>query len=197
MVKKPGPNKENSTIADPLSKMELQQLRKLERTIRKGWNTFIEVGRALSEIRDQKLYREQFKTFESYCKHHFGYSRSHAYRLIGAADVIEDLSPIGDKSKLPQAEAHVRPLIELTSEERKTVWERVIETSGDAPITVEAVKDAIAQNLTSERSAKNHPKRPSRIAQGRELVNQAISAFEAGDQETALIAMQALKRLLS
>ncbi len=46
---------ENTTTQ--LSKSESQQLSKLESVITKGMKTFVEVGNALKEIRDSRLYR--------------------------------------------------------------------------------------------------------------------------------------------
>src|SRR5688572_17364705 len=47
-----------------------------------GRTAYVEIGRALKEIRDDRLYRETFKTFERYVKARFGMSRASAYRFI-------------------------------------------------------------------------------------------------------------------
>jgi len=56
------------------------------------------VGRAhaLALIRNQRLYRQSFKTFEDYCLRRWQYARAYAYRLIGAAETMRVLSPMGD-----------------------------------------------------------------------------------------------------
>ena len=51
-----------------LIKEERENLQKHETTIKKGLNTFVEVGQALLEIRENKLYRIEYKTFEEYCQ---------------------------------------------------------------------------------------------------------------------------------
>jgi hypothetical protein len=51
---------------------EVQRLIICERTIEQGGLTFIEVGAALQEIRDSKLYRAEFKSFERYCISRWG-----------------------------------------------------------------------------------------------------------------------------
>jgi hypothetical protein len=48
-----------------LSTKEQRDLGTLEGVVQKGLATFIEVGRALAEIRDRKLYRVEYGTFES------------------------------------------------------------------------------------------------------------------------------------
>jgi len=59
--------------------------------------SFIEVGTTLAEIRDSKLYREQYTTFNAYCKERWGWGRAHAYRMIQSAKIGKRLSPMGDR----------------------------------------------------------------------------------------------------
>jgi hypothetical protein len=41
---------------------------------RKVERAFFEAGRALTELRDRRLYRSTHRTFEKYCRDRFGYS---------------------------------------------------------------------------------------------------------------------------
>jgi hypothetical protein len=59
-------------------------------------NTFVEAAGALIEIRDSKLYRDTFDTFEDYWRERWQMSRFYAYRLMDAAEVSEALLPIGN-----------------------------------------------------------------------------------------------------
>jgi hypothetical protein len=61
----------------------------LERRVERA---FFEAGKALSELRDRRLYRSTHSTFEEYCKDRFGFERRHPYRLIEAAGVIDNLA---------------------------------------------------------------------------------------------------------
>ncbi len=54
------------------------------------------LGVALAKIQDLQLYRKNYDTFEDYCRNRWKRSRPHAYRLIDAAVVPQNLSPIGD-----------------------------------------------------------------------------------------------------
>jgi hypothetical protein len=47
-------------------------------------------------------------------------SRSQAYRLIEAARIIDNLSPIGDT--LPENEAQLRALVKLTPFDQRRIW---------------------------------------------------------------------------
>lgn len=89
-----------------LRRDEVAALRAYESEIEAGLATFIRVGRALSVIRDSRLYRATHDTFEDYCRERWGWSRQHATRQIQAAEVASTLSPIGDNpSKESQARA--------------------------------------------------------------------------------------------
>jgi hypothetical protein len=80
-----------------------------EEVIASGWNTFVQVGLALAKIRDGLLYREQYGTFEDYCRQRWNYGRSYAYRLISGAQVFTHL--LTTCQQKPQHESKVRPLV--------------------------------------------------------------------------------------
>lgn len=102
-----------------LSKAEERNLGRLEKRIASGLQTFREVGVALLEIRDSRLYRETHSTFEAYCSERWAMPRSRAYQLIDSAKVVQTL---GSPSELAN-EAQARELASLPSEDViKTVW---------------------------------------------------------------------------
>jgi hypothetical protein len=39
-----------------------------EIVIESGWQTFVQVGLALAQIRDGRLYKEEYHTFQAYCR---------------------------------------------------------------------------------------------------------------------------------
>lgn len=99
----------------------MSRLLHLEGIIDTERRCFYKFGKALKEIRDERLYRELlFVTFEAYLKKRWDMSRSHAYRLIEASRIIENLSPIGNI--LPENEAQLRPLAPLTPSDQRLVW---------------------------------------------------------------------------
>jgi len=105
------------------------RLAELETRIERGLQTFIEVGEALAEIRDQRLYRESHATFEAYCRERWGWSRQHAYRQIKAAQMVGTLSPMGDK---PANERQARALLAGTRESRPTAGKYAVYPDLDA-----------------------------------------------------------------
>lgn len=100
-------------------------LREYESIIQQGLDTFIDVGNALLEIRDNRLYKESYFTFESYCKERWGWERRHAYRLMDAAQVVDNVS--NWTHILPATESQTRPLTQLEPEQQREVWQKVTE----------------------------------------------------------------------
>jgi len=112
-----------------VKKMDLssRRLLQLESVIKNYRQDFYAVGKALGEIRDGRHYHKlTFKSFESYVRLRWDMGRSHAYRLIEAACVIDNLSPIGEA--LPKNEAQVRPLTKLDAFSQKRVWRDFLKT---------------------------------------------------------------------
>ena len=100
--------------------------------IDRGLKSFVEVGPALKEIRDSKLYREQDATFEDYCRERWAFSRIHGHRLIKAAEVYGELLRIGNN--LLTWEAQARELARLkTPEKRRQVWASRIYRTNEIP----------------------------------------------------------------
>jgi hypothetical protein len=95
------------------------RLAALEAVIERGLRTFIEVGEALLEIRDDRLYREQgFGTFEDYCRKRWDWGRNYVNKQIAAAEVVRNL---GTNVPKPQNEAQARELTRLSPDEQREV----------------------------------------------------------------------------
>ena len=131
-------------IIEPLTAEERKRLQVCETTIHKGLGTFVEVGNALMEIRDSRLYRVAHPTFEIYVQRVLALSRPRAYELIDGAQVMRDLSAIADIS-LPQNEGQARELRRLKSpEERCEKWKEVVAAAGkDNALTAKFIRQTI------------------------------------------------------
>ena len=123
----------------------LDELHHCERTIQKGLKSFMEVGHCLMTIRDKRLYRADYSTFESYCRDRWGISRPYAYKLMAGAKVVDDLSSEEDISVLPENANQVRKLTPLSKEDRITAWKRVLQesTKTGKPITAKLVQNVV------------------------------------------------------
>ena len=110
---------------------ESHELERCEVVIKQGLQTFIEVGQALMTIREKRLYRIGFKTFEDYCTGKWGMVQQSATRLIRAYETVTNLQSEPMGSVLPQSERQTRPLTSLEPEIQKEVWKEVVKTHGD------------------------------------------------------------------
>ncbi|MDE2103840.1 MAG: hypothetical protein KGL39_41770 [Patescibacteria group bacterium] len=120
-----------------LSSSEQKRYAACKEQISSGLQTCFDTGAALIEIRDSKLFREDFNTFEKFCQQTYKIGRAHAYRLIEASEM--KMSPIGDKI---ETESQARALAKVPAESRPEVMKAVVE-SGEVTakaITVAAKK---------------------------------------------------------
>ena len=147
-------------VIDVLNAVERRSLESLEKVIESGVESFLATGSALKEIRDQRLYREGFKTFEAYVKARWEFDRSRAYQLIDASDLKADLSTIVDKN--PKAdevktEGQLRELASVPTESLAEVIAKAAEIAGDAPLTAKVLKEAREQVLEPEEPTAEEP----------------------------------------
>lgn len=124
-----------------LTVVEVSDLEQLEARIERGIQTFVDVGLALAEIRERKLYRATHATFEDYCRERWGMSRPRAYQMIDAANTVHSLSTIVDI--LPLNEAQARPLTSLPPDVQPLVWQVAVETAPDGRLTARHVEDTV------------------------------------------------------
>jgi hypothetical protein len=110
---------------------EEARLEELEKIIAKGKKTFVEVGLALAEIRDLRLYKSEYSNFADYCREKWGWTKQHAYRLIEAA-------PVGKSNIYVTNLCQASALAKVDPNQREGVVQR-IEESGE-PITAAAIK---------------------------------------------------------
>ena len=183
-------------ILCPLTADEIRELVACEEIIAKGWDTFVDVGRALAQIRDKRLYRAECDTFEVYCRDKWSYGKSHAYRLIGAATVISYLSPIGDVP-LPCNESQVRPLLGMKADEVKTIWCEAVKKAGPKNVTAEIVKQTAAKfaSRTNKGMPSSRPQPPesdirSMIQHYQALLQKATQLLDQGNVRAAIIALK-------
>lgn len=110
-----------------LSRSEIYDLQQCEIIIAKGLATFVEVGTALLKIRDSRLYRKNYATFEKYCQERWQMTKSRANQLVDAAKVCENLTTL---VVIPDSERVARPLASLTPDQQREAWSRAAEQYG-------------------------------------------------------------------
>jgi hypothetical protein len=75
----------------------VERLAELEVIIERALQTYFEIGKALHEIREERLYRVRgLGTFEDYCRERWGWnSRQVPYNYIAASRVAENVQTTG------------------------------------------------------------------------------------------------------
>jgi hypothetical protein len=135
------------------------ELKRCEAIIERNLKTFIDVGNALLEIRDNRLYRDTHKTFEAYCHERWGWKRDYVNKQIRAAEVARNLGTMVPKSSQvsdfkptsehldtmvskptqvsdfkPTSERQLRPLANLKPAAQRQIWTQAVkESNGRAP----------------------------------------------------------------
>ena len=154
---------------ESLSDEEKQRRHHLERKVERS---FYEAGKALAELRDSRLYRDRWHTWENYIADRFGFKRNYANKQIAAAEVVDSLiqnyevqGTVGTLSgtltgTLPTAEKQVRPLTSLDPEDRATVWKNAVDKANGKVPTEALVKEA-----TLEFKSRNAVVNPFRLLQ--------------------------------
>ncbi len=139
-----------------LSPVESERLTELEDQIGAGMRTFWQVGTALLEIREQRLYRAGHRTFEEYLRVRWNVGSSQGYRLMAASEVVsglvnnlmDNLSPNGEVDpRLPQSEAQARPLAGLPPEARSAAWAAAVTAADGRQPTAADVEAAAREAL--------------------------------------------------
>ena len=130
-----------------LSLSERETLTRCEQVIEKGLHTFIDVGTALMAIRNSRLYRERYSSFDAYLRDRWPELGSRrAYQLMEAAQVVQNVNH-GSQNPgphyLPKNEKQVRPLAKLPPEDQRSAWERAVETAPNGKVTGEHVQRVV------------------------------------------------------
>jgi len=151
-----------------LDRSQKVRFAELEKRIEQGMETWMDVGRALAEIRDTKLYRDEFLNFSDYLTQRWGMSKTHANRLIKADGVVRKIEKAGKKP--PKSE-------------------RVVREAAKDPDPVEALDEAEAQHGPSpsasqvaetvrKRASSNGPSLSDLVKRVKERVGSAQRALD-------------------
>lgn len=122
-----------------------RQLFDHERVIEGARKSFIDMGRSLAKIRNDRLYGEEFDTFAEYCETRWEISEAYANRVINAARVALQATPIGVEIN---SEAVARELVTLTDEPEllRQVWDEAERRAAGGRVTaalVAAARDSL------------------------------------------------------
>jgi hypothetical protein len=115
------------------------------------------VAAALYEIREKKLYLEEYKTFGDFIENECDYSRPRVYQLIKAFEGQKKLSTNVDKSE-PVNSTVARAVAAVPDEHIAAVIEAATE-GGTKPATAAAVK-RVAGEIVAQQDSPQTPQQP-------------------------------------
>ena len=140
-----------------LSKAERKQLIECEKTITTGRDAMFKANAALKQIRDQKLYRETFKTFEDYCFATWNLRHSAAYQRLTWAQAQAAVSATADKP-VEVNERQARALGGLSDGDMVCVWKQALKASNTQNPSTKNLKAARKElNLAPVKSGVGKP----------------------------------------
>lgn len=127
-------------VTKPLDQPERSELARYEDVIRRSLASYAEAGAALAAIRDKQLYRETHATFDEYLSEKWRISAQHAARIISAANVAANLSPMG---KAPATERQARLLVTLPKAEQLDAWQEAEQLAGGGEVQTSHIAEAV------------------------------------------------------
>jgi hypothetical protein len=151
----------DEVIEEPkqLSAAEQQRMAVYEAAVEAGFGSQNAQILALVQIRDERLYRAEYGTFDAYCERRWGKSARRMNELIQQAQVIKNLTEENERfsaESLPENTENGRfsaeeslpnskQAVELARlddpEEQREVWEEV--TASEKPVTAKKVAEAV------------------------------------------------------
>lgn len=174
-----------------LTSSEANRLGQLEAVIEKGWKGFVEVGSALMEIKQKRLYKESFETFEKYCDDRWAMSSDFAYKLMRAVEVSNDIGGQGKN------EHQLRPLSSVPKEERQEVWDDAKEIAAENGREEPTSKDVKAAVAAREEEEEGNDE-PDGVLDGafQEVPDHLCDVFTSGidDFDAILVDLKNLRR---
>ena len=129
----------SETIA-PLADEDKELKEELEsRIIENTKRFFIDTGRDLHTLKQRKLYREQYNSWQSYCQLGLGINPTTASRAIKAYQDCESIRIyFDDDSLLPKTDYVLRLLGQIKDVElRAKVWGKALENCDNSPTTAD------------------------------------------------------------
>lgn len=124
-------------IEHALTTTELVDLDRLEAVIERGQQAFLEVAGAAVQIRERRLYRRDYDSFQAYCQMRWKWSRSRVDQLIQSATAVDALPP--PLAAVIVNERQAREVAKVEPERRAAVVEAA---AGSGSITARSLATA-------------------------------------------------------
>jgi hypothetical protein len=181
-----------------MSVHESRRLAELEKVIARGKQTFVEVGLALAEIRDLRLYKREYAGFEEYCREKWGWEKRYTQYVIAGAEAVKSL-PEG-MCTLVHHETAARELAKVEPAQRAGVVQEIVNSG--RPVTAAEIKRRLPpppmQRRGANGSGRTAPPPPQVLdATGWPIPTQLIPLWQrAGEVQEMLSAVSRVKGAL-
>ena len=171
-------------MPNELTNTDTTRLRECEDKIDRSLRSFVDIGDALLEIRESRLYRDEHTTFERYCQERWNITKSRANQLISASRLVQNLESSDSAGVLPSSESVARELQRVEGTRVGDVWNRVVETApvgsnNEAVVTARHVRETIEQ-LTTGTTPRPPTDGSLRDADGAEIPECVVPEHETG-----------------
>lgn len=125
-----------------LSADDVRTLYELEAVTAKRKESFIDAGLALEKIYEEKLFREHYESFESYCFQRWGLPFARAYLLTESAELAKHLSAIPGTVP-PTKQSQVQRLVGVPLDVAVKIWTHANLKASGKPVVGHHLRDAI------------------------------------------------------
>jgi len=152
--------------------------------IARGKQTFVEVGLALAEIRDLRLYKREYGSFKEYCREKWGWERRYTDYVIAGAEAVKSLPE--KASTIVLAAGAARELAKIPTEQRGDVVQTI--AAEGKPVTAAAIKRHLPPPPMRRRAANGTngavPPPPGQVldATGWPIPTQLIPLWQRADE---------------
>ena len=158
-------------------------------------NTWMEFGEAILDIRERRLYRGEYKTFEAFCRNEIAMGKSNVNRQLQCSQVAKHLAT---NVAIPLLEGHVRPLLRLNDPAKQVLaFQQAVDQAKkeNKPLTALHVTRAVRESRTAEEQVSQEAPTPvtkadviTRIMRAiinglEKLSTEELRAFEAALKE--------------
>ena len=129
---------------EELSPEEYLALLTHEKIIGDEFKNSIDVGLALIEIRDRRLYRREHSGFGEYYQMKWRFDKKKVYFLTATAEVHKSITTATNLAS-PDFAFQMRPLFGLATEEVRLAWEHAAKMARGGKITERLVRGAVVE----------------------------------------------------
>ena len=122
-----------------------KELQQQEQIIERGLKGYVEAGIALETIKSKKLYKDQYGTYEEYCRQRWDFSPQYANKLISAKKTVTIIAESETMvSVLPKSERQVRALGK--ADDPTATWLKAQEEAGKDQPSAQEIAEVISQS---------------------------------------------------